>query len=135
MLQLAEDTYGAAFKGGSATFMARIVGSSGLPLHRADVSAIAYSVFLLDDRDADARTVIAGHDAVAATVAEVIFDALQTDFPWDAAADTVGYNFRHTLDVSSHAAFPHADRNYLVEYRVTPVGGQVVIARFRIYVL
>ena len=87
---------------------------------------------MLDDQDADARTVVSGHDGVELTLSDVMFDSLQTDPPWDAEADPDGYNFLHALDVSTHAAFGIAGRRYLVEYRLTPTAGQEILARFRI---
>ena len=90
-----------------------------------------YSVTLLDRHDPDSRSVVTGHDGVSLTVANVIFDTLQTDERW--TRDDTGYNFRHALDVSTHAAFAEAGRDYLVEYRLTPVFGQVIVARFRLH--
>ncbi len=67
------------------------------------------------------------------TVADVIFNALQTDPLW--TVDTTGYNFRHVLDVSAHPAFTVAGRRYLVEYQLTPAAGQMIFVRFRINVI
>ena len=63
----------------------------------------------------------------------MVFDTLQTDPAW--TVDTTGYNFRHVLDVSAHQAFTLAGRRYLVEFQLTPVVGQVILARFRINVI
>jgi hypothetical protein len=135
MTQQAADTYGTAFKNGTVTLLARVLGCNGLPVVRADVGAVAYSVYLLDDQDADARAAIAGHEQAALAPGDVVCDALRTDAPWDTAADTLGYNFRHTLDVSLHPAFPIAGRRYLVEYRLASPAGQTVLIRFRINVI
>jgi hypothetical protein len=124
---------GVAFKNGSATLMARIVGVAGANIQRGDIAAVHYTVFLLDDQDADARTAISGHADALLAVASVVFDSLQTDPVW--TIDTVGYNFRHVLDVSAHQAFAVAGRRYLVEYRLTPTAGQVIVVRFRINVI
>jgi hypothetical protein len=129
----ATDIYGAAFKNGSATLLARIVGAAGAAIVQADISSIQYSVYLLDDENADSRTPVAGHADVALTVAGVVFNSLQIDARW--TVDGAGYNFRHALDVSAHAAFAVAGRRYLVEYRLTPTAGQVIIVRFRINVI
>jgi len=126
------DIHGTAFKNGTVTLLARIVGGDAEPLAKADVDSIEYSIYLLDDRNPDARAAVEGHDGVDLAVADVVFDALQTDSLW--TLDAVGYNFRHTPDVSAYPAFAVAGRRYLVEYRITPALGQVIIARFRINV-
>ena len=129
----AADIHGTAFKNGSATLLARVVGGDGQPIVQADVSSAEYSVYLLDDQDSDARTAITGHAGVALTVANVIFNSLQTDSLW--TVDTTGYNFRYVLDVSANPAFAVAGRRYLVEFALTPATGQVILVRFRINVI
>ena len=127
------DIHGTAFKNGSITLLARVVDGNGDNVVPAEVSAVGYTVYLLNDRDADDRIAIDGHAEVNLSVAEVVFAALQTDSLW--TVDAVGYNFRHSLDVSAHQAFAIAGRRYLVEYRLTPAVGQVILARFRINVI
>lgn len=129
----ARDIHGAAFKHGSATLLARIVGNDGADLVQADLASIEYAVYLLDDQDADARTPISGHTDVAVNVTDAVFDTLQKDALW--TVDDVGYNFRHVLDVSSSQAFSVAGRRYLVEFRLVPNSGQVILVRFRINVI
>ncbi len=129
----ASDTYGSAFCNGSAILMARVVGQDGQPIAQADMAAAEYSVYLLDDQDADARTVVTGHHRATLDVGQVISDTLQTDDLW--SVDRQGYNFRHVLDVSVEPAFAVAGRRYLVEHRLTPHAGQVILVRFRINVI
>jgi hypothetical protein len=129
----ATDIYGSAFKHGSATLLARIVGSRGANLVRADLRAAQYTVYLLDDQDADQRTPVAGHTDVSLAIADILFDSLQLDSLWN--VDTLGYNFCHVLDVSVNQAFAIADRRYLVEYRLTPQSGQVIVVRFCVNVI
>jgi hypothetical protein len=129
----ANDIYGAAFRNGAVTLLARIVGQNGANVLQADLSAIQYTVYLLDDQDPDSRTAVANHTNVTLSVAEVIFDTLQTDDLW--TVDTIGYNFRHVLDVSAHPAFAIAGRRYLVEHQLTPTVGQAILVRFRINVI
>jgi hypothetical protein len=124
----AEDIHTTAFKNGTARLCARLY-KDGADIHRADVSTIVYSVFLLDDQDPDARTAVSGHSAVSLAAADVIFDALQTD---SQASD---YNFRHVIPVAAHPAFTIAGRNYLVEYTISPTTGEKIILRFRVHVL
>jgi hypothetical protein len=129
----ANDIHGAAQKNGSVTLLARVVGDDGQPIVQADLAAAKYSVYLLDDDDPDARTAVAGHADVAVAVAGLIFDTLQTDDLW--TVDDVGYNFRHAIDVSTSEAFAVAGRRYLVEFRLTPASGQVILVRFRVNVV
>ncbi len=129
----AADIYGTAFKNGSATLMARVVDFDGNAVVQADIASAQYTVYLLDDQDADARTAITGHTAVALNVADVVFDTLQTDAVW--TADQTGYNFRHTLDVSANQAFTIAGRRFLAEFNLTPTAGQAILVRFRINVV
>ena len=127
------DIHGTAFKNGSVTLLARVVGAGGENVLPADINTVKYSVYLLDDQNADSRTAVAGHANATLTVADVIFSTLQTDPMW--TVDTTGYNFRHGLDVSAHPAFAVAGRRYLVEYQLTPTVGQMILVRFRINVI
>jgi hypothetical protein len=127
------DIHGTAFKNGSVTLLARIVGQNAANIGQASITAVKYTVFLLDDQNPDSRTAVADHDNVTLAVSSVIFNALQTDSLW--TVDAIGYNFRHVLDVSTHAAFTIAGRRYLVEYRLTPTTGQTILVRFRINVI
>ena len=129
----AADIYGTAFKNGSATLLARVVGKDGQAVTQADIASAKYAVYLLDDQDADGRTPVAGHADVSLTVSELIFNALQTDALW--TVDETGYNFRHTLDVSANQAFATAGRRFLVRYELTPNSGQVILLRFRVNVI
>lgn len=128
---MSTDTYGTVFEGGTATCLARVVGHDAQTITRADILSIEYSIYLLDENDPNSRTLVNGHDAVALDKIGVMFDELQTDACW--TRDTTGYNFRHTLDVASAAAFVLCRRDYLVEYRLTPYSGQVVLVRFRLH--
>jgi hypothetical protein len=125
--------YGTAFKNGSVTLLARIVGHGGTNILPGDIHAIRYTAYLLDDQNADSRTAVTGHTDVSLTVADVICGTLQTDPVW--TVDAIGYNFRHVLDVSVHPAFAIAGRRYLIEYQLTPAFGQVILVRFRINVI
>jgi len=128
---MSTDTHGTVFKGGSATCLARVVGHDAAPITRTDVSSIEYSIYLLEADDPDSRTAVDGHDQVALDKISVVFDSLQTDARW--TRDAVGYNFRHTISVTSNDAFAVAGRDYLVEYRLSPCNGQVILVRFRLH--
>lgn len=127
------DVFGTAFKNGSVTLLARVVGPAGVNILQADINTIKYTVYLLDDQNPDSRTAVAEHANVTLVVADVIFNTLQTDAIW--TVDATGYNFRHILDVSDHQAFTVAGRRYLVEYQLTPAVGQTIVVRFRINVV
>jgi hypothetical protein len=122
-----------AFKNGSVTLLARVVGKDGANIVQADIASAKYSVYLLDDQDADSRAAVAGHSDVALNVSEVVFNTLQNDALW--TVDETGYNFRHVLDVTEHQAFTVAGRRFLVEFALTPNSGQVILVRFRINVI
>lgn len=129
----AADTYGTVFKNGSVTLLARVVGKDGANIVQADIASAKYSVYLLDDQDADSRTAVTGHSDVALNVGDIVFNTLQTDALW--TVDETGYNFRHVLDVSENQAFTVAGRRFLVEFELTPNSGQVILVRFRLNVI
>jgi hypothetical protein len=113
--------------------LARVVGADAAVITQTDIVSGVYSVYLLDDQDADSRTDVTGHSAVALVVNDVIFNTLQTDDLW--TVDDEGYNFRQVLDVSANEAFVVAGRRYLAEITLTPSSGQVIVIRFRFNVI
>lgn len=114
-------------KNGTATFMARVLGQSGLAVQQADVASIAYSVYLLDENDPNAESVVTGHSAVSVSVSSAVFDSLQGADPrWDAGRLAGGYNFLHTLSIAANQAFTLRGRRYLVRFTFTPASGQVL---------
>ena len=121
----------------SPVLLARVEDSEGNDITQDAVSTITYSVYLLDKdwpQDRDNRTAITGHSTVAVTVADAVFDTLQTDDGrWD--VDTTGYNFRHQIDVSANACFAVAGRHYLVEFTITPTSGQAIVVQYVLRVL
>lgn len=129
----ASDIHGVVFKNGSATLLARVVGSDGAPVEQGHIASAAYTVSLLDEGDPDAATPVTGHTDVAVAVASLIYDSLQNDDLWD--VDEVGYNFKHVLDVSSNPAFATAGRSYRVVFELTPTSGQVILVRFRVHAI
>lgn len=129
----AADVYCTVHKHGTATFLARVVGPDAEPVAPADVVSVRYGLYLLEDQEPDARTPVAGHEGVDLTVDNVLLASLQTGAPW--TRDAVGYNFRHTLEVAAAEAFTIAGRSHLLEYRLVPRVGQVILLRFRIHVI
>ena len=78
---------------------------------QADVDTIEYAIYNDDTRE----VVLA---LTSLTVANVVFDTLQTDERWTVDAD--GYNFRHDV---SHSLLTDPDVTYRIEYKITLDGG------------
>ena len=129
----AQDIEGTVFKNGSAILLARVVGADGEAITRNTLAAIRYTVYLLDDHDPDQQTPQDGHVGISLSVAEAVYDLVQTDAVW--TRDSIGYNFKHVLDVSAHEAFPMAGRSYRIVYELSPTSGQVILLRFRVHAI
>jgi len=125
------DIGGSAFVGGSATLMARVEHTSGELLKVADVATVSYSIFKMD-RASGARVDVEGHADVSMTPSNVISDVVHDDAAW--TRDAIGYNLRHVLDVATHPAFATVGQ-YLIEHKIMPVSGQIIIVRFRVNVI
>ena len=109
----------------STTCMARITDTSGSAITQASVSSIAYSVFDLTSGAPDTAT-----STGTPTVADALYDTLQTDTAWTAAGgDSTGYNFRYVLPAS---AVPDGGHLYLVEYWITPTTGDPFPIRYKL---
>ena len=90
--------------------MARIQGGDASNITQATTSAITVAVF----KNANTSATY----TASLTVADVVFDALQTDSRWD--YDSTGYNFRTELPA---LVFDTGDATYTVEYKFTPTSG------------
>ncbi len=106
----------------SKELLGRVAGANAQPIAQADVSAIEYTIYALDSANEDDRTAVEGHTGEAVTIADVIYDTLQTDAKW--SKDATGFNFAHEIDISSAPAFAAAGVTYLVVYTFTPATGQ-----------
>ena len=104
---------------GTAVLLARVCASSGsttpivgegYPIVQANVSTITYSVF---DMDNDNAAILS---AQSLTVSAVIFDTLQDTAGYVWTADSLGYNFKHTLPIT---AFPTGGHTYRYEAKFT----------------
>ncbi len=129
----AKDIFGTAFRNGSAILMARIVDDAGAQVQQAGITAIEYSIYELNPCRPDNLAAVMGHDGVSLVVADVIFNAPQTGGLW--TVDSVGYNFRHEIDVNTREAFPKAGVQYQIRYELTPTMGQKSIIRFQLRVI
>jgi len=129
----AVDIHSIVHKNGTATLLARVVGADGSAVQQADIASGVYSIYLIDEQDEDSRTAVTGHGSVSLTIASTIHDTLQTDAIW--TEDDTGYNFSHTIDISSAEAFAIAGRKYLAEVILTPASGQVIVVRWLLSVI
>lgn len=111
MKNQAEIFKGIVFQNGATVFLARVRDSEGDYITQASVSSITYEVYDIDDSDEAV-------DSGTLTVADVVYDALQTDSRW--TVDVTGYNFAAELDGD---AFPKGNKDYQVEFLVTPASG------------
>ena len=104
--------------------MGRIRGTDGALIVQADITSIAYNVYDLDGATPHTATTTG-----TLTVADVVFDTLQTDERW--SADGLGYNFRADVAASVPA---HGGHTYLIDWNFTPASGEEfpVLGRFSV---
>lgn len=126
----ARDVHGTVYNKGSAVLMARVVNSQAQPITRAVVSSISYTVFEVPESGFGEPIAVTGHQSVPIQTTDAVFDTLQSNDAW--TIDSVGYNFRHEVDVSSAEAFPNSGVCYLVRYEIVPVQGQIIVFRFHL---
>ena len=129
-MPIAKDILGTVFEKSSSQMLARIVDTSGVPIPISSISTVEYTIREADPCRMDQWTVVPGHDTVPLSANAVLFDMLQLGDPWD--IDSIGYNFRHDLNVSAHEAFPNAGRTYQIRYDLQPVAGEVIVVRFQV---
>lgn len=109
----------------AATITARVADKDGVVLVQADVSTASYTVFQVAQDGGE--TAIAAHTDETLTVADLIFDTLQS---WD--EDETGFNLRHELDVKTLGqAFTQAGVTYKVRFTLVPPAGQDIIVDAR----
>ena len=120
---------------GSPVLLARVVDYYSQILTSAQITAISYSVFLLEDHGGSLKkTALTGYSNNALNVSEVFFETLQKDETW--TSDTQGYNFRHLLDNTNSALFSQSLRHYQVEYTLELADGSPPIGiLFRLFTL
>ena len=120
-------------KQGTATLLAYIEDDDGDPITQAAISSITYTISAVDEHDPDDdATTVSGHTSASLTVASVVFDTEQkTDARWDVTDhDGKGYNFLHTLDISTNQAFANRGTRWRIRVKFTPASGQVFWAEY-----
>ena len=103
-------TRGTIYEDSGLTCMARIQGADTSYITQATTSAITVAVF----KNANA---VATYTA-SLTVADVVYDSLQTDARW--SKDSTGYNWRFPVVAS---VFDAGDATYRLEFKFTPTTG------------
>ena len=101
------------------TCMSRILGDDAAAITQATTSAITVAVFK--------NTSTTATYTASLTVADVVFDSLQTDSRW--SKDSSGYNFRTALPA---LVFDTGDATYTVEFKFTPTSGSQYFVIFEI---
>lgn len=112
----------AGWSAAGLVIMARVNGWLNSAIVQADITSIQCTV-----RDTVNDTVTYNQ---ALTVADVIFNALQTGAIW--SVDATGYNFLHTVPAT---AFPTPsvapfNRVYVISVRFTPATGQPFVVEY-----
>jgi hypothetical protein len=120
------DIYLSALVGGTARCCAKVILWNGIYARPSDIARVTYSVFRLGQ--AAQRKAVDGHTAVAIKPEECLLEQLESD------ARASAYNFMYVLDISTRPAFTSAGE-YLVEFQLMPLTGQLILVRFRINVI
>ncbi len=97
------------------SLMFRVYGADAAAITRASLTSITYTVWDLDATDPTSSV-----DSGTLTVADVVFDTLQSDDRW--TTDDVGYNFRHDVADTVCSTGGHT---YRIEHKFTASGGQI----------
>jgi hypothetical protein len=107
---------GTVWERGGAVVMARVQGTrtSGVAdnMDQSDIDGVTYWVY---EKYTSGYIATSDNASQALTVADVVYNTLQTDNRW--TVDSTGYNFRHTL---TSTAFPTGGRAYRAQYLFNP---------------
>lgn len=99
---------------GGVLVLARVIDWDGVLLTQAATSAVNLSVYEVNSTETSPTL------DTSITVSSVILDTPVTTHPsWKSS---LGYNFKHTVPAS---AFSTGDKVYRIEYKITPVSGEV----------
>lgn len=120
-------TFGSVLEDQPAFLMRRVRSTADVDITVATISTITYGVY---DTADDSVVVAAGQSL---TVADVVFDTLQTTTAWtQQGGDTTGYNFGAELPGTS---WPTGGKTNRVEIIFTPTSGDAFMAVFVVTVL
>ena len=111
---------GGVFKDGTATLLARVVGHEATPITIATILSAKYSITTVDDDSA-----VAGHQEVSVEPSSLLYNTLQVDDLWG-DIDSVGYNFKWLIDISTHPAFAVRGIKYRVQWVLTTATQPIV---------
>lgn len=112
---------GQIFEDSGGICLARLIDGNGDNLTQANTTSITYKVYDKSETEVATGTL---------TVADVIFDTLQTTLLW--TRDDLGYNFKAELPAT---AFPSPNETYRAEFKVTPASGEVFFVKYKISTL
>lgn len=131
---------GTAILNSGVTLLARILGNSGIPITRASLSSISYTV-----RDLTTPETVATGQAL--TISSVVYDDLQQSDPrWDKDSEDEpgrdgrwGYNFAAVIPaahftsytVGSYSPYPVTGHRYQVDVKFVPASGQPFVQPFQ----
>lgn len=113
----------AGFEDTSIVLMDRVKNLAGTYVTQASLSTMTYRV---DEyaSEADARSCSNGSPIVGTptslTIADCVFDTLQTSAPWDSTADPTGYNIKITMPKTTR---PNGGKWHRYEIILTPTSG------------
>ena len=113
-----------------AVLMARIVDRTGMEIRMTDVSSIHYSLCEVDPYWPEHLIVVRGCRNVPLCVADVLFDALKTQAPWN--VDDVGYNFQHKFTFERNSVCREARVQYALHYEFEMASGERTLVRFQL---
>ena len=122
-MPIPEPIIGVAIEDGGATLLARVVGNDAANITQVSLSSITYKVF-------KKGTTVNIAENSPLTIADVVFDTLQTDAVW--TKDSTGYNFKVATDVLE---LPDGNQIYVFEFKFTPTTGQAFYVLFEINTL
>lgn len=105
---------------------ARIVGT-GDGLLAEDVASASYSIYEITQGESRTRRRVAGHQAVALTVADTVVDG---DVTLNWTLDDVGYNVRFAIPNGTLSPFAKADARYQVTLTLNMADGVTFPVRF-----
>ena len=107
-----------SFEDSSGYILARVRNLANSLITQASLSSIQLKVYAADD-PAETPTEVASRSI---TIADTVFDALQTDSGWDTSEDATGFNFK--VEVLA-ADLPSGFKKYRFEFKFTDTNSKI----------